>query len=222
MPEGSLTRERVVEAALEIGDANGIAAVSLRRVADRLDVTPMALYRYVASKDALLDEMLDAVYGEVDVSDDPARSWWEGLRALADSVRQAFLRHPSGAAIVALRPGSGSNALRIVERLLVDLRRAGFSTEDAVRIHVSFARFLLALVTLEASMLPELSGAERQRRARQTLFDLESLPAETFPCLVEAAPFLAAPYDPDRVFANGLELLRVGIEAELAASVPTP
>jgi AcrR family transcriptional regulator len=213
-----LAREAVVAAGLAIGDAEGLDAVSLRRIAAELGVTPMALYRYVASKEQLLDEMLDAVWGEVELPGPAARDWWEGLATLARSTRAAFLAHPAAAAIAARRAGGGKNVLRVVEVILARLDRAGFDPQRAARIYLPFARSLLALIVFEASLLPELSDEERRQAAVRARSDLESLPADAYPRLVAAAPHLATPYEPERVFEEGLELLRAGIEAQL----PTP
>jgi hypothetical protein len=81
------------------------------------------------------------------------------------------------------------------------------------RQHVPFARSLLALIVFEASLLPALSPKERRQRARRTCFELESLPPDDFPHVIKAAPHLATPYEPERMFEQGLDFLRAGIEA---------
>lgn len=210
-----MTREAVVAAGLAIGDAEGLQAVSLRRIAGELGVTPMALYRYVGSKEALLDEMLDAVWGNVDIPDVPGSDWWSGLALVARSTREAFLSHPAAAAIAATRTGGGANVLRVIEAILALLERAGLDPERAVRVYVPFARSLLALIVFEASLLPELSDEERRKQALRTRFELESLPVEEFPHVIAAAPHLTTPYEPERVFEEGLEFLHAGIEAQL-------
>jgi TetR/AcrR family tetracycline transcriptional repressor len=210
-----LTRNEVVSTGLAIGDAEGLAAISLRRIATELGVTPMALYRYVESKEALLDALLETAYGEVELPDSAEGQWWEGLSAVAGSARRALLRHPAAAAVAVSRARAGPNALRIIECILGLLRRAGLDTEHAVRVHTAFTRLLIGLIALEASLLPELSDEERRQQARQTLFELESLPPSEFPNLIEAAPYIATPYEPEKTFQQGLDLLRAGIEARL-------
>jgi hypothetical protein len=69
------------------------------------------------------------------------------------------------------------------------------------------------LLVFEASLLPELTEEARRQRSLQMRFELESLPADEFPHVIAAAPHLAAPYEPERVFEQGLDLLRAGIEA---------
>ncbi len=208
-----LRTPRVVAQGLAIGDREGLEAVSLRRIAAELGVTPMALYRYVQNKGELLDEMLEAVWAEVQLPDPDAGDWWAGLAALGRSTRQAFLSHPAAAAIAATRPEGGRNIVRIIEAILALLERAGFGIEQAARIYVPFARSLLALIVFEASLLPELSEEERRQRALRTRLELESFPAEDFPHVIAAAPYPSTPYEPERVFEQGLDLLRAGIEA---------
>jgi hypothetical protein len=117
----------------------------------------------------------------------------------------------------AVRVALDQNTLRLLERILALLRRAGFGAEESVRVSTAFTRFLIALIALEASLLPELSPEERRQRALWTRFELESLPADEYPNLIDAAPYLATPYEPDCTFGQGLELLRAGIESQLAA-----
>jgi AcrR family transcriptional regulator len=88
-----LSRERVLHAAVELADEVGIAGVSMRRLAQRLGVVPMALYKHVADKNELLDGMVDVVIGEF-MPPDPALGWKDGVRQLVLSARRAVLRHP--------------------------------------------------------------------------------------------------------------------------------
>jgi AcrR family transcriptional regulator len=88
-----LNRERVLRAAVALADEVGIAAVSMRRLAQRLGVVPMALYKHVADKEELLDGMVDAVLGEIEPPD-PALDWRAAVRQRVLSARRAVLRHP--------------------------------------------------------------------------------------------------------------------------------
>lgn len=87
---------------------------------------------------------------------------------------------------------------------------------EAVRVETAFTRFLIAVIGLEAALLPELSEEQRRQQARQTWFELESLPPDRFPNLIEAATHIATPFDPDRTLSDALDLIRVGIEVRLA------
>src|SRR6478609_9801246 len=91
---GPLSRERIVVAAVAIADKDGLAEVSLRKVAAKLNVGPMRLYTYTATKEGLLELMVDSIYGEV-VGKGPAPGdWRKTLRSIAERMRQAAQKHP--------------------------------------------------------------------------------------------------------------------------------
>lgn len=210
-----LSREAIIRTALAIGDREGAEATSLRRIATELGVTPMALYRYVESKEALQDALLDLAYGEVELPDPQTDGWWEGLATIAHSARSVLIAHPAAAAIAATRPGAGPNTLRIVERILALLIRAGFETETAVRVQTTFTRFIVALIAFEAGLLPELSQEDRRQTALRVRFELESLSPEEYPNLIAGAPYIATPFEPEGTFNQALELLKAGIASQL-------
>jgi AcrR family transcriptional regulator len=111
----NLSRDRIVRAALKIADAEGAPAATMRRIATALgSSTPMSLYRYVGSKDGLVDLMLDAACGEVST---PALSgdWRADLRALALANWEMMQRHQWFAELVHTRPPLGPNALRLTD-----------------------------------------------------------------------------------------------------------
>jgi hypothetical protein len=108
--------------------------------------------------------------------------------------------------------------MRILECILALLRRAGFGIEDAVRLQTALVRFIISLVAFEVGLLPELSEETRRQKALRVRFELESLPREEYPNQIEAAPFIAEPHDPDRAFAQALELLKAGIESQPSTS----
>ena len=150
-----LTRDAVLAEALALGDARGFDAVTIRGVADRLDVTPMALYRHVGDKDGLLDGLADALYAELRLPD-PADDWWEGLAGLARSTRAVLLEHPWAVPLFS-RPLAGPHALALGSALAATLRTAGFSAREATELHDQLSNMVFALVR------PELNG--RRNRA---------------------------------------------------------
>src|ERR1700761_8813533 len=103
-----LSRERIVRAAIRLADADGLAAVSLRKVAAALDAGPMRLYGYIATKEELLDLMVDALYAEIQPAGD---GWRQVLRSLAETTRHAAHQHEWLAALIGGRPQLGPNAL---------------------------------------------------------------------------------------------------------------
>jgi len=154
----------VLRAGLAVAGEGGLEAVTVRRVAERLGVTPMALYRHVAGKDDLLDGMADLLYAELDVPA-PGGDWWDELAALARSTRRVLLRHPEAARLFS-RPLSGPHSLRVGEALLGTLERAGFYQGEAEELHDQLSGMVFALIA------PELHpGAKRGRRARDAAFE---------------------------------------------------
>ncbi|MFJ2817111.1 TetR/AcrR family transcriptional regulator [Streptomyces sp. NPDC091279] len=112
-----LDRERIVAAALALADAGGLEAVSLRKVAARLDAGPMRLYRYISTKEELFDLMVDAVQAEILPEERPG-DWREALRGLAERTRQTALRHVWLADLLGGRPTLGPNGLAVTEATL--------------------------------------------------------------------------------------------------------
>lgn len=153
-----LDLDTVVDTGIAVADDHGLEAVSLRRIARRLGVTPMALYRYVESKDDLLDAMADRLYADVIASSDGDGDgdWWDALAGLARSTRRVLLAHPWAAPLFA-RPLAGPHSHALDEMLRNSLRNAGFSAAEARELHDQLSNMVFALVA------PELRG--RRNRA---------------------------------------------------------
>jgi AcrR family transcriptional regulator len=145
-----LTRDAVLGEALALGDERGLAAVTVRGVADRLGVTPMALYRHVGDKDGLLDGLADLLFAELRLPQ-PADDWWDGLAGLARSTRLVLLAHPWAVPLFS-RPLAGPHADALGDALPAALRSAGFSAREAAELHDQLSSMLFALVA------PELHG----------------------------------------------------------------
>ena len=108
-PKPSLSGEQVVTTAIQIADRHGLGGLSMRRLADELDITAMSLYGYVPSKAELLDVMADRAYGEIAVPRDPAMPWQARLAALAEQHWALLLSHSWLLQIAASRPLPGPN-----------------------------------------------------------------------------------------------------------------
>jgi TetR/AcrR family tetracycline transcriptional repressor len=213
----TLTPQRVVEGALALAEAEGLGAVTIRRLAKELGVTPMALYWHFRSKDELLDGMAASIFEEVDLSvvDAPA-AWQEQLRALLGSMLGVLRAHPSTAILLSTRTASSEGSLRATEVVLEILGRGGFSPAEATQIARHALSTAVNLVSGEPGVVArEESGEMIDARRRARLF-LESLPPERYPRLVEAARPLSEGVNPDVYFAFGLDLLLAGIEAMAA------
>jgi AcrR family transcriptional regulator len=209
-----LTREKVFATALAIADDEGLDAVSFRRLAGRLGVTPMAIYHYVFDKDELLDGLGDLVLQEVAL---PAAGldWQRELRAAAHSLRRALLAHPAVLPVFVTRPLYTPAALKTADTMIGLLQSAGFSVERATLLYRQLARSLFALIALDATTIAmDAASLVEEELAR---LRLEALPREEYPHLVDAAPHLAKTPDSALAFATGLDLLVAGTEGLLRA-----
>ncbi|WP_326589535.1 TetR/AcrR family transcriptional regulator C-terminal domain-containing protein [Streptomyces sp. NBC_01294] len=123
-----LNRDRVLRAAVTLADAIGIDALSMRRLAQELDVVPMALYKHVANKEELLDGMADAVVGEIDP---PAAGpdWQRVVRGRILSARRVLLRHPWAARVIESRTGPTPAVLAYLDSMAGSFRNGGLSAD---------------------------------------------------------------------------------------------
>jgi AcrR family transcriptional regulator len=128
---GVLDTSAIVGTALAIADKEGLDAVSMRRVAANLDVTPMALYYYVENKDQLVDLMADQSLQELPAID-PNGSWETELEHYFLGIHRLFIAHPALAEAMTHRPLEGPTAIRVGEQLFHLLTSAGFEDGDAV------------------------------------------------------------------------------------------
>ena len=123
-----LTRDRVLSTAVALADREGIESLSMRKLAQALDVVPMALYRHVAKKDELLDALVDVVIGEIDPPLEGA-DWKTALRARILSARRALLRHPWASRLMESRATPTPVVLGYMDSMIGMFRTGGFSLD---------------------------------------------------------------------------------------------
>ena len=209
-----LTRARVLDAAIDLADREGIAAVSMRRLAQELRIEPMSLYTHVRGKDDLLDGMADAVVARV-APPVPAGGWLATLRELILAARGELLRHPWSAGVIETRAAPGHATIAYMDRVAGILREGGFSTDLAHHaLHVLGSRvmgFSQDLFDDKAEVDPNEATAFAAQFADQ------------YPNV--AAIALAASHegglggcDDDIEFAFGLDLILDGLEARRRVS----
>lgn len=203
----------MVEGALSLADSEGLEAVTIRRLARELGVTPMALYWHFRSKDELLDGLVDWIYEEIAPTLDESATWPEQLRALLGSMVDVLRAHPSTATLLSTRSTTSQNSLRTTEVALDILRRGGFSPTEATQIARHALITVTNLVSGVSGAVPQKASGELMDTQRRARVFLEALPPERYPRLVEAAGPLSECDDPDAYFAFGLDLLLAGIEA---------
>jgi AcrR family transcriptional regulator len=123
-----LSRQRVLETAVALADDAGLDAVSMRRLAQELGVVPMALYKHVASKDELLDGMVDVIVGEID-SPQEGTDWKDAIRQRVLSARRSLLRHRWASRLIESRPHATPVVLDYMNSLIGTFRAGGFSAD---------------------------------------------------------------------------------------------
>jgi AcrR family transcriptional regulator len=207
----TLTAERVIDAGLELADRDGLDGLSMRTLAQRLGVVPMALYKHVTNKDDLLDGMVDRVWAEVDAPTVEA-GWRAGMRRRALSLRQALLRHRWAVGLMESRPKPGPANLFQHDAMMGCLRRSGFSFRTAVHVTSALDAYVYGFA-LQEKTLPFATAEESGEVAARTQEATPPELAQHFPYLLEVVRELAVSgYDYDAEFATGLDLILDGVE----------
>jgi AcrR family transcriptional regulator len=180
----------VIDRALAIADSEGLASVSMRRLASEFGVTPMALYHHVENKEQLLDLMADASLQAIPPID-PRAPWDEEVHRFFTAFHRLFVEHPAVAFVMTERPLEGPTATRLGDQLLGLLKSAGFDDDDAVATVVALVNY-----TIGASLYRLSRG--RPQRSR-----LAGLRADTAPTAFRLRDKLAAAAS-ERQFAESL------------------
>ena len=211
---GALSTERVVKAALQLIDRQGLDALTMRRLAQQLGCEAMTLYRYAENRAALLDGVVGLVLAELVVPEDETAHWQEQLRRIAHSFRELALDHPHVVPLLATRPlatplGLRSTAtLRPLEHMLRALTTAGFSPTEALHVYRVFFNFLSGHVLAE--LQEQTSPTEEGHHLLE--LTLHRLPAGQYPLLKTLAPDLAG-YDGARELDQALDIIFAGLPA---------
>jgi AcrR family transcriptional regulator len=208
-----LRRDTVTERALALSDAEGIEAVTIRRLATDLGVTPMALYWHFQDKERLLDGVAELALSEMTLPpDDESRPWDERLREVLDQLLAVLTAHPSVTDVVKSRILQSEPGLELTERVLSLLRGAGFSAEQSAQQAVYALIFIVGLVTGEPGAMPGDEDDEaRDARLRGKWAALQALSPRRYPYILEAAGPLTACDSSDAWRAAGMDLLLRGL-----------
>ena len=219
-----ISRDAIVTAAIGLLDREGLAALSMRRLAEELGTGAASLYWHVGSKDGLLDLVMDEVIGEGKVPDpDPGR-WPEQLKQVARDQRAASLRHPWLVRVSIGRIPMGPNALRYSERILAILRAGGLPP------HLAVQGYLLLIATVNgftidetgvddapdpAASVPLRDPGTVQQAADQARDYIASLPPGHFPNMTALAGEFAFA-DPDERFELLIDIFVDGLSRRAA------
>lgn len=207
--DAGLSKRRVVAEAIRLADSEGAHGLSMRRLAGALGAGAMSLYHYVASKDELLDAMIDVVFEEIELPPE-GTDWQSAIRRRAVSARQVLARHRWAIGLMDSRTSPGPAHLRHREAFTACLRRAGFPVVMATHANWLLDSYLYGFALQDAS-LPFDTAAEFADVAEDVF--LPQLPPDQFPYLNEsAAALVAAGYDPAEEFNFGLDLVLDALE----------
>ena len=205
-----LTRDRVLQAALELADAGGFESLTMRRLATQLRVEAMSLYNHVANKEDIVDGLVDLVFGEFEVAAPGELEWKVAMRRRALSIRAALNRHRWAVGLMEGRMNPGPNNVRYHDAVMGCLREAGFPFRAAVHAYSVQDAYIYGFALQEKNLgfeTPEESAAKIDAQRTQ-------VPAmDDHPYLMEVAEQLqVAGYDYAAEFEWGLDLILDALE----------
>jgi AcrR family transcriptional regulator len=223
------SRDDIAEAAIAVADAEGIEAVSMRRVASELGLGTMSLYHYVRSKDELLDLMSDGIMGGQLVDDaELQKGWRTALAAIAHATRRNFERHPWMSDAMRPRPSSvpGPNALRHVDQSLAAVADTGLDAQGQMDLIAAVDDYVIGYVIRALRFAEEEETAPGEEWLAEMFEHMrERIGGGGYPHLQRALEAnraegrsdeeLARMATDERRFERGLERILDGIEVEL-------
>jgi AcrR family transcriptional regulator len=211
-PRTRLSRERVLKVAIAHADAGGLDALSMRKLAEELDVAPMALYRHMANKEDLIDGMVDVVFGEVGLPS-VGPDWRTAMRQRAMSLRDVLARHRWAIGLMESRRNPGPANLRHHDAVIGSLRASGFDMALVAHAYSVLDSYIYGFALTKMN-LPFESGDDVAEIAETML---EPFPVNEYPNLVEflAEHVMKPGYDYGDEFEYGLELILDGLERAL-------
>jgi TetR/AcrR family tetracycline transcriptional repressor len=207
-----LTKSAVIDQALQLADSVGLEALTIRKLATELGVTPMALYWHFRSKEELLTALVERVWSEIDLEVDRGAPWPDQLRTLFEALLAVLRAHPAAAKLLPEFDKQSEAALRPTELTLEILRDAGFDPEHAAGI----ARYALwngIMLVMSEPGSEWLSIEDRVQGQRKKQITFAMLPPDAYPQLVECAVAMTSSEDPEFHYELGVSLFIAGVEA---------
>jgi TetR/AcrR family transcriptional regulator, tetracycline repressor protein len=208
-PRPQLSREVVVKAALQVLEADGGEALTMRRVADQIGVSASSLYGYVANKEELVQLVLDRIFEEMEVP--PTSDWQETIREFGRALLAMYRRHPGVAALTLGRVSVTPSMIPLGERILSELRAAGMPDQVAAFVG-DLGGLYVGAFAYELDVTP-LTGHESEF-LDQFMTWLKSLPADRFPNTVALAETAVAGTAEER-FEWGMDVIVRGLATYL-------
>jgi AcrR family transcriptional regulator len=202
-----LSKERVLRAAMKLADEGGIKAISMRKIAHELGVEAMSLYNHVASKDEIVDGIVDLVATEIDLAP-TGDDWKEAMRRRVISAHEVLLQHPWACSLWMSSQTLGGPRMRYADAVLRGFREGGFPEELTYHAFHVIQSHIMGFTMYVASF--EFDVEDLERLAAEFL---ETFPADEYPDLAEHIRQHAEPGDEhEGTFEFGLELVLDGLE----------
>ncbi len=215
-PREPLTAERVLQGAVELADEIGVESLTMRRLADAIDVKPMTIYHHVPGKEKIIDGMVDLVFGEI--GPPPADEGWKpAMRERCVSARGVLNRHWWAAPLMETRTSPGPATIAHHDAVIGCLRRGGLSLQMTAHAYAILDSFIYGFATQEAS-LPFHGDDPDVPLDDLAAGMMEAIPANTYPHFLEftVEHALQPGYDFGDSFEFGLDLILDGIERAIA------
>jgi AcrR family transcriptional regulator len=205
-----LSRQRALSSAVALADAEGLASLSMRKLAQEVGVEAMSLYHHVANKEDILDGMVDLVFAEIELPSD-GTEWKTAMRQRAESARAALTRHPWAISIMDSRSSPGPATLRHHDAVIGSCRKAGFSVQMAAHAFSLIDSYIYGFVLQEVN-LPFDDSTDLEDVVESMMLPFS---AEDYPHLVElTTEYVLQPgYSYGNEFEYGLGLILDSLEA---------
>ncbi|MDQ4038070.1 MAG: TetR/AcrR family transcriptional regulator C-terminal domain-containing protein [Actinomycetota bacterium] len=209
-----LSRNRVLAGAITVADAGGLAGLTIRSLAQQLEVKPMAVYHHVTNKDEILDGIVDLVYGEIDLPSADG-DWRTEMQRRAISARRVLKAHPWAIPLLQSRTSPGEATLRHHDAVIGSLRAGGFSVGMTAHAFALIDSYVFGFALSEISL--PINGPESVAEVAEAMM-LQFLAAD-YPHLLELSTehILKPGYDFGAEFEFGLNLILDGLDRSKSA-----
>lgn len=225
LPRGSLSKDLILQAALEIIDQEGMDALSLRKIAAQLGVSTMSLYRHYRNKAEIEVDIVDHVVGDYDVTDHAETDWANWIHATYAHMREGLCAHPGLMALLdnaSLNAAyQGSNALEVMETILSRLHEAGLEAKPAAQLFHTLMSFMIgSVILMNQPARRAISGRSEDvdEETRMLKLAFEMVPLRQFPNIAEMAPHLAKAWEAEEFKDSVLKIIAAFAPAKAVAA----
>lgn len=227
LPRGTLSKDLILKAALEIIDQEGMDALSLRKIAAQLGVSTMSLYRHYRNKAEIEVDIVDHVVGDYDVTDHDEEDWDDWVHATYAHMRAGLCAHPGLMALLdnasLNTPYNGINALEVMEVVLRRLRSAGLEPKPAAQLfHTLMAYMIGSVLLMNQPARLAISGRSEDvgEETRMLKLAFEMVPLRQFPSIAEMAPHLAKAWEAEEFQDTVLKIIAAFTAPKTVAKPP--